>query len=78
MLGDKNRRIFELEKTVAETNYKMNAMENAIKVLFSMIEDLQKKPIVEENSDPSAKLRNKDGLLDSRLYFSRKLKEDEE
>jgi hypothetical protein len=78
MLGDKNRRIFELEKTVAETNYKMNAMENAIKVLFSMIEDLQKKPIVEEKSDPSAKLRNKDGLLDSRLYFSRKLKEDEE
>jgi hypothetical protein len=66
-----------LEEKVIENQYELKAHSNAIKVLMSMVEDLQKQPILVEKSDPSAKLRNKDGLLDSRLYFSRKSKEDE-
>lgn len=78
MLGDSKKRIEQLERTVKEQEYHLNAHDNALKALLSMIEDLQKAPIETDKKDPSAKLRNKDGLLDSRIYFSKKMKEDEE
>ena len=86
MLGDNKKKIVKLENIIIENQHELQAHSNAIKTMFSIIEDLkaqieknsQMEVLKPEKSDPSAKLRNKDGLLDSRLYFSRKLKEDEE
>ncbi len=86
MLGDKGKRIVKLENIIKENQYELQAHSNAIKTMFSIIEDLkaqieknsQMDVLKTEKSDPSAKLRNKDGLLDSRVYFGKKQKEDEE
>ncbi len=78
---EKNSQIEDVKEIKQkQTNHECRIIAHmkALSECLRRVEVLEKQPIVEEKSDPSAKLRNKDGLLDSRVYFGKKQKEDED
>jgi hypothetical protein len=80
------KRIKQLENIIKENQYELQAHSNAIKTMFSIIEDLkaeiekksQTEVIKPVEQDPWEKYKNKDGLYDFRNYQEKTIEREDE
>ena len=80
------KRIEQLENIIKENQYELQAHSNAIKTMFSIIEDLkaqiEKKSQMEVvkpvEQDPWEKYKNKDGLYDFRNYQEKTIEREDD
>lgn len=80
------KRIEQLENIIKENQYELQAHSNAIKTMFSIIEDLkaeiekksQTEVIKPVEQDPWEKYKNKDGLYDFRNYQEKTIEREDD
>ena len=80
------KRIEQLENIIKENQYELQAHSNAIKTMFSIIEDLkaqiekksQTEVIKPVETDPWEKYKNKDGLYDFRNYQEKTIEREDD
>jgi len=80
------KRIEQLENIIKENQYELQAHSNAIKTMFSIIEDLkaeiekksQTEVIKPIEQDPWEKYKNKDGLYDFRNYQEKTIEREDD
>jgi hypothetical protein len=80
------KRIEQLENIINENQYELQAHSNAIKTMFSIIEDLkaeiekksQTEVIKPVEQDPWEKYKNKDGLYDFRNYQEKTIEREDD